>query len=202
VAEDVPENRKLLVNMLEGMGFEVRAVVNGQEAIETWQAWRPHLIWMDMRMPVLDGHEATKRIKATPEGQATMIVAMTASAFEEDRQQMLAEGCEVVVIKPFHQSKIVEVLGQLLGVQFIYEEAAAPVNEQQPSLDLAGLPAEWVAALRQAAIEADDARIVALAEAVREQRPELAAALLKAAGDYDYDAILEAIAPIIDLPAR
>jgi signal transduction histidine kinase len=205
VAEDVPENRELLVNMLKRMGFEVRAVGNGQEAIEAWQAWRPHLIWMDMRMPVLDGHEATRRIKATPEGRATPMVAMTASAFEEDRQQMLAEGCEAVVIKPFHQSKIVEVLGQLLGVQFIYEEyeaAAVPVGERQPALDLAGLPAGWVAALHQAAIEADSARIAALARDLREQRPELADALEKAAGDYDYEAIFEALESVTDTSAR
>ena len=201
VAEDVPENRDLVVNMLRQMGFEVQAVGNGQEAIEVWQAWRPHLIWMDMRMPVLDGHEATRRIKATPEGQATVIVAMTASAFEEDRQQMLAEGCDAVVSKPFHQREIVEVLGQFLGVRFLHEEAAPPVGEQHPALDLAGLSADWIAALRQAAIEADVARIVALAEGIREQRPELADALEKAAGDYDYEAIFEAIAPTIDPPA-
>ncbi len=196
VAEDMPESRELLVNMLEQLGFEVRAAVNGQEAIDVWQEWRPHLIFMDMRMPILDGHAATRFIRAASGGKATAIVAMTASAFEDERQQMLAEGCDAVVIKPFRQREIEEVLVRLLGVQFVYEEAvAAPptVGERYRGLDLTGLPADWVAALRQAAMEADGDQISALAKGIREHRPELAAALLEAADDYDYGAILEAM---------
>ncbi len=196
VAEDMPESRELLVNMLEQLGFEVRAAVNGQEAIDVWQEWRPHLIFMDMRMPILDGHAATRFIRAASGGKATAIVAMTASAFEDERQQMLAEGCDAVVIKPFRQREIEEVLVRLLGVQFVYEEAvAAPptVGERYRGLDLTGLPADWVAALRQAAMEADGDQISALAKGSREHRPELAAALLEAADDYDYGAILEAM---------
>ena len=192
VAEDVRENRDLLVSMLTRMGFEVQAVTNGEEAIKAWQAWRPHLIWMDMRMPVLDGHQATQRIKATPEGRATAVVAMTASAFDEERERMLAEGCDAVVPKPFHRRQIEEVLVQLLGVRFIHEEVAAPVGDQHAALDLTALPADWVAALRQAAIAADGGKIADLAEQVRALRPELAAALARAADDYDYEAILAA----------
>ncbi len=202
VAEDVPENRNMLVRMLQQMGFEVRAVVNGQEAMEVWQTWRPHLIWMDMRMPVLDGHEATRRIKATPEGQATLIVAMTASAFEEDRQRMLAEGCDAVVSKPFHQTEVVETLRQLLGVHFVFEEVAPPAIEHRPKLDLTGMPADWVADLHQAAIEANRARFVALAEHLRDQNPALAEALIRAMDDYDYDVIFEAVKEATDASTR
>jgi len=112
---------------------------------------------------------------------------------------MLAWGCDAVVSKPFHQSEIVEVLSRFLGVRFVREEAAPPVSEQRPALDLTGLPADWVAALRRAAIEADVVRIVALADEIRKQSPELAAALVKAAGDYDYEAIFEALASTTDV---
>lgn len=119
---------------------------------------------------------------------------MTASAFDEDRRQMLAEGCDAVVRKPFHQREIAEMLVRLLGVEFVSEESAQPeAVELHPALDLAELPADWLAALRQAATEADGDKIAALAESIREQRPELAAALAKAADDYDYEAILEAM---------
>ncbi len=194
VVEDVRESRELLASQLCQMGFEVRTAVNGQEAIDLWQAWRPHLIWMDMRMPVLDGHEATRRIKATPEGQATVIVAMTASAFDEDRQRMLEEGCDDVVIKPFRQSDVVDTLSRFLGVRFLYEAAVSLADECHPALELTNLSSDWLLALQQAALAADGEKIVALAEAIREQRPELAAALLRAVEDYDYEVIFEALA--------
>jgi len=91
VAEDREENRQLLVKLLTGWGFDVRAACNGVEALNLWREWHPHLIWMDMRMPVMDGYEATRRIKATPQGQQTIIVALTASAFEDERERVLAK---------------------------------------------------------------------------------------------------------------
>ena len=93
VAEDKETNRQLLVKLLKSLGFEVQEAVNGQEAIEVWERWEPHLIWMDMRMPVMDGHRATRWIKATPKGQATVIIALTATAFEEDREKILLAVC-------------------------------------------------------------------------------------------------------------
>lgn len=195
VAEDAPENRELLVNILKQLGFEIRVVVNGQEAVDVWQAWRPHLIFMDMHMPGLDGYAATRAIKAMPGSEATVIVAITASALEDERQQMLAEGCDGVVNKPFHQHEIEELLVKLLGVRLVHEAATItpPTTGPGPGLDLTGLPADWIAALRQAAIEADGDRLAALAENIREHRPALATALREAASDYNYTAILAAI---------
>ncbi|NET35959.1 MAG: response regulator, partial [Cyanothece sp. SIO1E1] len=88
VVEDRPENRQLLVQLLESVGFTVQEAKNGQEAIARWQTWHPHLIWMDMQMPVMDGYEATKQIRdveplpATALHHAsTKIIALTASVF-------------------------------------------------------------------------------------------------------------------------
>ncbi|MCX7680406.1 MAG: ATP-binding protein [Anaerolineae bacterium] len=193
IADDVRETREVLVNLLGQLGFEVRAVINGREAIEMWREWRPHLIWMDMRMPVVDGYEAVRHIRAAPGGREVVIAGMTASPFDEDRQRMLVAGCDTVVRKPFRQQEIEEVTGRLLGMRFASEGDAQPGAGEPPApLDLTGLPADWVAALRQAAIEADHDGILALAESIREQRPALAAALVTIAGDYNYEAILEA----------
>ena len=68
VAEDSWENRHLLVSILKPLGFEVKEAQNGREAISLWQDWRPHLIWMDMRMPLVDGYEATRRIREMEAG--------------------------------------------------------------------------------------------------------------------------------------
>jgi CheY-like chemotaxis protein len=209
VVEDREANRKLLVKLLTDLGtpdlsrpdlgtqptsgFDVRGAADGQEAIEIWEHWRPHLIWMDMRMPVMDGHEATKRIKASAEGQATVIIALTASAFEEDREEILAEGCDDYVRKPFREQEILDILTMHLGVRFVYEGALERHKEPDDVLSLAMLdvlPADWVASLRRAALRADADLVLELAERIREQDAPLAAALTGLVRDFRFDTIV------------
>jgi PAS domain S-box-containing protein len=204
VAEDKETNRQLLVKLLEPLGFEVKEAINGQEAIEIWERWEPHLIWMDMSMPVMDGYEATRRIKATTKGQATVIIALTATAFEEDRERILSEGCDDFVRKPFHEDEIYDKLAKHLGVRFIYEEQAPPATAQPtdavaPLADvltpaaLAALPAGWVADLQQATIKADLNLILALIDQIHGQNPTLAGALADLARNFEYKKILTLI---------
>lgn len=124
VVDDRFESRLLLVKLLASLGFLVRSAENGQEAVDLWNAFEPHLIWMDMRMPVMDGYEATKSIKADLKGRATVIIALTASAFEEERHLVLSAGCDDFVRKPFREQVIFEKMAQYLGVRYIYEEPA------------------------------------------------------------------------------
>ncbi len=126
IAEDRDSNRTLLMKMLEPLGLDVKGVRNGAECVATWETWEPHLIWMDMRMPVMDGYEATRRIKATAKGQATVIIAITASAFESDRKLILTEGCDDFVRKPFIEDEIFEKLEKHLGLRLLSEETAEP----------------------------------------------------------------------------
>ena len=79
VVDDQEVNRQLLVKLLTPIGFQVREAENGKAGLQVWQDWQPQLIFMDMRMPVMDGYEATRQIKATTRGQATIIIALTAS---------------------------------------------------------------------------------------------------------------------------
>ncbi|NJO47843.1 MAG: response regulator [Oscillatoriales cyanobacterium RM2_1_1] len=90
--------------------------------MDVWQQWQPHLIWMDMRMPVMDGYEATRMIRASPQGKSTVIIALTASAFEQDRGAVLAAGCNDFVRKPFRESIIFEKMAQYLGIRYRYAE--------------------------------------------------------------------------------
>ena len=89
-------------------------------AIALWEEWSPHLIWMDMRMPVMDGYEATRRIKAHLQGQATVIIALTAIAFDEARVVCLSAGCDDFVSKPIQEQVVLDKLTQHLGVQYLY----------------------------------------------------------------------------------
>ncbi len=118
VVDDLPDNRHLLAKMLARVGFDVQEACDGQEAIVVWERWKPHLIWMDIRMPVMDGYEATRRIKAKTNGQSTTIVALTASAFEEERNHILEAGCDDFVGKPFCDSDILECMTKHLGVAY------------------------------------------------------------------------------------
>lgn len=197
VAEDRAANRILLERLLKTLGFEVRSVTNGQEVLAVWETWKPHLIWMDMRMPVMDGYEATRRIKATAQGQATIIVAITASAFEEDRALILSEGCDDFVRKPFREEEICDVLTRHLGVQFIYQDeettseiAAAPLTPEQRTL----LTEDWRSRARQAAAQADADVLLQLVEELRAAHPDLALALRALLEDFRFDLILDWLA--------
>ena len=199
VVEDRDASRKLLIKLLQPLGFDVRGVGNGQLAVDTFEdaAWDPHLIWMDMRMPVMDGYEATKRIKATTKGQATVIIALTASAFEEDRAMILSNGCDDFLRKPFREVEIFQMLEKHLGIRFIYkeneaEDEAATVSEADltPEL-LATLPSDWVAALNAASLQADIDATLTLLDQIRDDSPPLTNALTKLVNNFRFDVLME-----------
>ena len=123
IVDDKVENRMLLNRILSPLGFEVREAENGKAALEIFAEWDPNAILMDMRMPVMDGYEATRKIKATTKGQATVIIAVTASALEEDREMILSEGCDGYIRKPFRDTEIFDEFEKHLGIKFLYEEA-------------------------------------------------------------------------------
>jgi CheY-like chemotaxis protein len=132
VAEDIPENRILLATLLKSVGFHVREAVNGREAVEIWRQWQPHLIWMDIRMPEMDGLRAIKEIRRLPGAEKTVIIGLTAFAFEEDRKKILENGGDDFVRKPYIEEDIFYQLEKHLGVQFQYteEESPSPEDEQ------------------------------------------------------------------------
>ncbi|HEY9296242.1 MAG TPA: response regulator, partial [Phormidium sp.] len=129
IVEDIKENRQLLVKLLAPLGFEVREAENGLQAVTLWESWQPHLIWMDMQMPVMDGYEATQRIKAHPQGKNTVIIALTASAFEEQRSAILKAGCNDFMPKPFRSEILFEKIAKYLGVRYIYEDNSLSISD-------------------------------------------------------------------------
>ncbi len=203
VVEDREANRRLLVKLLQPLGFELLEAVNGKEALEVWQRWQPHLIWMDMRMPVMDGHEATRRIKATTQGQATVVIALTASAFEEDRRVILSEGCDDFVRKPFQEAEIFDRLERHLGIRFIYADdpdvpVQAPAPDKWDELTpeaLAVLPSSERAALYQAASQADGDLFLTLLEPYRDQETGLVGDLTQLVHDFRFDLLMTLTQP-------
>ncbi len=194
VVDDRMENRWLLTQMLENVGFLVREAENGQEALDIWEAWDPHLIWMDMRMPVLNGYEATKQIKKQLKGQATVIIALTASAFDEEKAVVLSVGCDDFVRKPFRREVIFSKMAEYLGVEYEYEKLAPPVlpeSEQPlPPLDLSVMPLTWVMQLQEAAEHLDHNRVDQLIQQIPESEALLAAELQTLASTFRYDILV------------
>ncbi|WP_426548134.1 ATP-binding protein [Dapis sp. BLCC M126] len=160
IVDDRPTNRLLLIKLLQPLGFELKEATNGKEGIEIWEKWQPHLIWMDMRMPVMDGYEATQQIKGTIKGNATAIIALTASVLEEQKAIILSAGCDDFVRKPFRESIIFETMKKHLGVEYIYEEESqSQTGTELSSLtveDLQRMPTEWLEKVYYAAKALDD----------------------------------------------
>jgi len=117
VVEDNEDNRRILVYRLRKIGqFDIREAANGQQAIEAVKAELPDLIFMDLKMPVMDGWEATKRIRQMPSGDTVRIIALTAQAMAGDEQKALAIGCDDYLAKPVVDPDLVrQKLERLIG---------------------------------------------------------------------------------------
>ncbi len=243
VVEDRLENRQLMVQLLTTTGFVVQEAQNGQQAVTLWSNWQPHLIWMDLRMPVMDGYEATQQIRArerfrntgvqeyTSTGvresenstsasfssnlaasEQTIIIALTANAFEEDRQQALSVGCDDFICKPFREEEVFEKMAHYLGVRYIYEEptplqdksgtmrsewgkdsehshASSRINQLKDHL--VKMPPEWVAKLHAAALSAREKEIWKLIEQIPPEQAALAEALAKKVQEFRLDQIID-----------
>ncbi|HAX78562.1 MAG TPA: hybrid sensor histidine kinase/response regulator [Cyanobacteria bacterium UBA11372] len=206
IVEDNWENSLLLFKLLSSLGFEVKEAKNGLEAIALWESWNPDLILMDMRMPLMNGYEATQRIKATAKGQATVIIAVTSSAFEEDRSEILSIGCDDFVRKPFQEEIIFAKLAQHLGVRYLYQENTPQSSASKPPTETANLdsitpnslkvmPDEWIAQLYLAASMCRDDLISELIE----QIPQTNTNIAKALGELSYNFQFEEIMHLIEL---
>ena len=126
IVDDVQENRALMQTLLTDVGFTVREADNGQAALAIWESWQPHLIWMDMRMPIMDGMMATQLLRnaeAEHPDQKTVIIALSSSVLEEEQEAILAIGADAFVAKPYREAEVFRIMADYLGVEFLYEES-------------------------------------------------------------------------------
>ncbi|XXX76373.1 ATP-binding protein [Sorangium sp. So ce134] len=195
VVDDRWDVRHCLLKLLDSVGVEVRSATNGLGAVAQWETWSPHLVLLDLRMPLLDGYEAATRIKASPRGQGTIVVAMTASAFEQNRALAAEAGCDDFLSKPFRDADIFDLLTKHLGARFEVEEGPAERRPAPgPAVDLAraaaGLPASLRKDLRRAATRLDAKAVQAAIDQFRPEDAELAGAVAELARGYRFDSIL------------
>lgn len=210
--DDHPENRRLLMELLDLPGFQVREAHNGQEAFEIWQTWQPHLIWMDVRMPVMNGYDAAQKIRneevrrkneeaGRPSLPPCKIIALSASTFEEERAAAIARGCDDFLRKPFRSDQIFDLLEQYLDLRLIHEEERPSLVEGQEGQwaellfneQIKRLPSKWRENVQQAAMTTDFGQISRLLEEIRPQHADLAALLEKYLESFDYTAIFNLV---------
>jgi signal transduction histidine kinase/CheY-like chemotaxis protein/ligand-binding sensor domain-containing protein len=200
VVDDKPLGRQVLVKLLHPLGFELREAENGREAVTLWEKWHPHLIWMDIRMPVLNGDEAAKLIKSKPKGDETIIIALTASILEDAKSEIIASGCDDFMQKPFRESDIFELMTRHLGVQFVYEnektEKNAPFQREAIHTLLKAVPEDLLKQLQYAVSHSDVDLINRVINDIRTRCPESARILDGWANTFQYDRILTVLSAI------
>jgi len=197
IVEDRRENWLLLQQLLETAGFVVRIGEDGGQAVEMFQSWQPHFIWMDIRLPVLDGMEAARRIRRLEGGQRVKIVAATASVFASEREEVLAAGFDDFIRKPYRPEEIFECMGRHLGIRY-----CRTAVEPQPSggrgsalspAAIAALPMALQVELRSAVVALDAKRISRTIEQIGMHDAALRTVMSQCAATFAYSAILDAV---------
>jgi len=207
VVDDQPENRLLLVRLLAPLGFAVQEASNGEEAVRLWQEWHPDLIWMDIRMPILNGYEATRKIRALDPEPNTIIIALTAQTSQSDRPLVLAAGCNDYISKPFCTETIFLKMQEYLGLEYCYAGAEVmsasadntalptPTPTIPPVLPTT-LPPDWLSALEEAAVCGNDRAIAHLSTLLPPDQAQLATYLIELANQYQFEQILTLVEPL------
>ncbi|MGD9731806.1 MAG: ATP-binding protein [Desulfamplus sp.] len=245
IVEDNIENQMLLSRLLLSVGFDVRIAANGLEGVHLFESWNPHLIWMDMRMPVMDGYEASRRIRQIEQNRIAQqerlaaikpiqqsnsidedkindrkindikiervpIIALTASAFEEQKNLVLEAGCDDFIRKPFLENEIFNTISKHIGVKYVYLS-----SNQDNSLDLKDnlnkanlsnepkhntgsisedvLPKEFVLDMKQAVIDLDMDKIDLLIDGITIKYPNAAKKMSSLVSDFKYKEIMEVL---------
>lgn len=195
VVDDNSDNRLLLTSILTHIGLDVQQAENGQQAVELFQQYRPHFIWMDMRMPVMDGYQATEKIRQLPNGKNVKIVAITASAFKEQHDDIINAGCDAIVHKPFQTAQIFNLLQRLLNIQFIYgpPENNQVITDKHALEHLNDIPLLIRQQLQEAIEELDIEKTEQIIQTIHHTNPDIANALLELTHKFEFEKLLNLI---------
>ncbi len=220
IVDDNADNRAVLVKLLHPFGFALREAANGQEAVTLWKAWTPHLIWMDLRMPVMGGYEATKKIRRLETApfdsvqgdrhaersrnipmssfqSQTKIIALSASVFKGERTVARSNGCDDFLGKPFREQEIFDLMTTHLGVRFIYETETPLDTPDVTDVDLpaalAQIPPDLREQLRYAVRHSDVKLMNRVIDDMCAYQPAAAAVLTAWADNFQYEEILQVL---------
>lgn len=200
VADDRETNRDLLTSMLDIEGITVKEVSNGLEAVELCENWEPHLILMDMAMPVMDGFQATSKIINSDLRKKPLIIAVTASVLEEETQKVLESGAVDVIRKPFREDELFGAMAHYCDLEYVFEEEfdiSAPESiktaEVPLPLNSQKIPDDLLNALKKTAMEGYGKKSLLLIDDIQIYDRKLAEKLKEAALNYDFKKVVDLI---------
>ncbi|HNX95667.1 MAG TPA: PAS domain S-box protein, partial [Holophaga sp.] len=185
IVDDQDDNRRLLVELLGSLGFELREATNGLEAVQAFEAQAADGVLMDMRMPEMDGVEAARRIRLIDATGRTKIIGLSASVIRETHEPM--PGVDFFLGKPFRENDLLETLRIALGLRYDYETPKAPTLALPPMAF--EVPDAFIQPLREALDAADLDSILALIEALSQVVPETASRMRQYAGEFNWERI-------------
>lgn len=212
IVDDVADNRRVLKQALESVAtpeadFDIRDAENGEAALACWRAWRPHLIWLDIRMPGMDGYEVLRRIRAaeaqraaSENGPAAAMIAISANVFASDRHMLLAKGFDDFLQKPFEMADVFQLLRQHLGVQFLEAPAERTHAEESPSYEralspdrFANVPADTMQRFGEAVDMIDPDALPTIIAEIGGHDAALAATLAELVQRYRFDILQQTV---------
>jgi len=198
LVEDLLESRLLLQQLLEKVGFTVELAVDGAQAVASFKRNPPQLIFMDNRMPVMDGTTATRTIRKLPGGDKVIIVALTASVFKDQINEVMEAGSDFFIFKPYRPEEIYGCIQKYLQVNYLYADKTIKADkktysEQLTSKSLALLPKDMHTTLTNAAKELDVDQVLNIADSVEKTQPILANALRETMDAMDFDTLQQAL---------
>jgi len=205
VVDDNAQNRDLLTQVLSHLGFHVEAATDGAEAVAEWERLDPAMIWMDLRMPVIDGNEATRIIRQRAEEAgrpSPKIVAITASVLDTEASAKKHVRFDAHVNKPFHETRIHEVLGQLLDLEFTYVDPISPAANSEaaakidPRTRLDLLDPAFAKELADASMLADFERAQRIIQKITEADAPLGSHLTELLDGYRFDLLQDLTKPV------
>jgi signal transduction histidine kinase/DNA-binding NarL/FixJ family response regulator len=205
VVDDESDNRALLREMLDKTGVQIAEAADGSSALEVFKRWQPDLILMDVKMPGMDGIEATRQIRALPAGADVPIVMLSASVFKEDREQVLASGGDEFIAKPFREAQIWDAIERQLDLTLTRAPLSTAGGErpQLPSrADVARLGPEMVRALRQAVELGYVNRVPAIVAGASSEHQRTTTELARLAAELELETLVRLLAEEAPSEAR
>jgi CheY-like chemotaxis protein len=209
IVEDIEENQLLLIHLLQRFGFEIHHVNNGEEAVSVWKTWHPDLVLMDIRIPIIDGYEATRQIRtaedhfylSNPEifTVRTIIIALTASVFEEQQAAIFEAGCDDYISKPFSEDLLYEKIAQHLGIRYLREIESQPESSPHPTPnqlsreDLQTMPTTWLQQLYREACALNEEKIITLIQEIPPHQSALTQTLHSLVDNFRLDIIADCL---------
>lgn len=194
VVDDAAENCIVFTEILEHLGFNVRSVENGQDAVREYEEWKPHIIMMDLRMPGMDGYEAARMIRSKEGGEDPVIFAATGDVMDSDKEKMRQAGMNGYILKPYEEPAIREKIGEFVKIS----AASGKNGMKHPRSEnlsvvgpISGLPHALVERMQDAARNARLDILLGITDEVEAYDRGLAGKLRQSIKIYDYESIFE-----------